>query len=593
MLHVKSGGTVTLHTEVLHDGDPASLLDSTDGMSLDVLVWRWSGTALEFLDWADNTFKALGAIGTLRQTLSPVSDAQVPGVFYRAWTVPTGDYTCGYVIRDIAAVAKNVPQQGAISVGQWADQIGDIETDTQNIQSRLPTSLVSSRMRSHVEAMDANVVNASAIATGAIDADAIAASAIDGAALADSAVNKIVGGVWSEPLPGTFGAGEAGRIVGANINSTISSRSSHSAADVWAVAIRTLTAIGTSGISSQASVDSLRDAVIVDDLTAAVGCSTTEIRTGATQADGFYNDLVIIVWNAAGVVARRITGYLLANGTFTVPALPFIPSAGDRIIVLGRLASSAIDLDAIADAVWDEDISGHLGGDKTGQHLSNASSGTGVDWSSAERQQIRDALGVDGTKAAAAGGQLQSKAEPGDAMDLDTDALDADALADSGKEEIADQVWDETIGDHLGAGSTGAALNVAGSGASAADIADAVWDEAWVDHESAGSFGRVANTFAAESTVTAAPAPTALTFGTWLSEIDDTYKGMSVVIVAAAGWTAARTITAYTQTGGLISIDTDNPLPEAPLTGDTVIVLRRVSGTTVEQEVEAKGTICS
>ncbi len=38
--------------------------------------------------------------------------------------------------------------------------------------------------------------------------------------------------VWSEALPGGFGAGEAGEIVGTNIDAAVSSRSSHSAADV-------------------------------------------------------------------------------------------------------------------------------------------------------------------------------------------------------------------------------------------------------------------------------------------------------------------------------------------------------------------------
>lgn len=44
-------------------------------------------------------------------------------------------------------------------------------------------------------------------------------------------------------------------------------------------------------------------------------------------------------------------------------------------------------------------------------------SGAG-DWSVAEKEQLRDALGIGGTKTPASGGQLQNKAEPGDAMTL-------------------------------------------------------------------------------------------------------------------------------------------------------------------------------
>jgi hypothetical protein len=51
----------------------------------------------------------------------------------------------------------------------------------------------------------------------------------------------------------------------------------------------------------------------------------------------------------------------------------------------------------------------------------------GTDWTSDEREQIRDALGVTGDKTSATGGQLQDKSEPGDKMDL-VDAPNAFAL---------------------------------------------------------------------------------------------------------------------------------------------------------------------
>lgn len=50
-----------------------------------------------------------------------------------------------------------------------------------------------------------------------------------------------------------------------------------------------------------------------------------------------------------------------------------------------------------------------------------------------------------------------------DAAAIATGAIDADALASDAVAEIADGVWDELIAGHLGAGSTGAALNAAGS----------------------------------------------------------------------------------------------------------------------------------
>lgn len=71
-------------------------------------------------------------------------------------------------------------------------------------------------------------------------------------------------------------------------------------------------------------------------------------------------------------------------------------------------------------------------------------------------------------------------------------AIDAAALAADAGAEIADAVWDEAIAGHLGAGSTGAALNGA-TAPTAAAVADAVWDEALSGHLGAGSTGEALN----------------------------------------------------------------------------------------------------
>lgn len=54
----------------------------------------------------------------------------------------------------------------------------DVETDTQDIQGRLPASLVSGRMDSNMQAAANGVITAAVIATDAIDADSLAADAI-------------------------------------------------------------------------------------------------------------------------------------------------------------------------------------------------------------------------------------------------------------------------------------------------------------------------------------------------------------------------------------------------------------------------------
>jgi hypothetical protein len=56
--------------------------------------------------------------------------------------------------------------------------ITSIQADTDNIQTRLPTALVSGRMDSNMQAAAAGVITATVIATDAIDADAIAADVV-------------------------------------------------------------------------------------------------------------------------------------------------------------------------------------------------------------------------------------------------------------------------------------------------------------------------------------------------------------------------------------------------------------------------------
>lgn len=53
------------------------------------------------------------------------------------------------------------------------------------------------------------------------------------------------GDPWSTMLPGAYGAGTAGDIIGNNLDAAISTRSTLTAADVWANATRTLSSFGT------------------------------------------------------------------------------------------------------------------------------------------------------------------------------------------------------------------------------------------------------------------------------------------------------------------------------------------------------------
>lgn len=95
----------------------------------------------------------------------------------------------------------------------------DVETDTADIQSRLPAALVSGRIDASVGAMAANTLTAAAIATDAIDADALAADAVTEiqSGLATAAALATVDGVVDAILADT---GTDGVIVATNNDKT-------------------------------------------------------------------------------------------------------------------------------------------------------------------------------------------------------------------------------------------------------------------------------------------------------------------------------------------------------------------------------------
>lgn len=147
--------------------------------------------------------------------------------------------------------AANVPQTGEIIVGQWADQIDDIETDTNEIQGKLPTNYIMgssdqddhdvdidtilSRVdvtlstRSSHSAADVGTTLSGAHGAGSWEGDS--AATIDALLTANHGAGSWAGAtaaavaaeVWSTALPGAFGVGEAGYILGTNLDATISS----------------------------------------------------------------------------------------------------------------------------------------------------------------------------------------------------------------------------------------------------------------------------------------------------------------------------------------------------------------------------------
>jgi hypothetical protein len=380
----------------------------------------------------------------------------------------------------------------------------DVETDTQDIQSKLPAALVDGRIDANVGAISADsvaadnaeaffdgtgyagtnntiptVTSVTGIAAGGITAASIATGAIDADSLATDAVAEIADGVWDEVASGHTTTGTFGQAL---------------------YIIRSGTA--QAGAAGSITLDA-----------------------SASGTDDFYNNTLCILTDGTGAgQSRFIEDYTGSTKVGTVsPNWVTTPDNTSVFVIVpfDTLPGSSVPTVAdIVDAVWDESQSGHttagtfgryldaqvanvetdtqdiqsrlpaalvggkidanvgsISGDTTAaDNLESYTDGTtpapvnvtqisGDSVAADNAESFFDGTGYAGTNnviptvssvtAVATGGIT--------AASIATGAIDADALATDAVAEIADGVWDEAIAGHLTGGSTGNALNSAGS----------------------------------------------------------------------------------------------------------------------------------
>jgi hypothetical protein len=175
---------------------------------------------------------------------------------------------------DSAALASVATEArlAELDAGNMPTDLANIETDTQDIQSRLPAALVGGNISADVAAIQNNAITAAAIATDAIDADALATDAVD----------EIVDGVWDEVLTGATH----------NIVNSAGRRLREAGAPL----IREETAQGAGANNNQIQFD-----------------------TGASAVDGAYDPAMVVLIEGTGVgQSRLILQYDGATRTATV-----------------------------------------------------------------------------------------------------------------------------------------------------------------------------------------------------------------------------------------------------------------------------------
>lgn len=203
------------------------------------------------------------------------------------------------------------------------------------------------------------------------DAMDLITNALDAAALAADAVTEIIAGVWSELVPGAFGAGSAGYILGTNLDIQVSTRAVPG--DAMGLVTDALDA-GALAASALAELNTYLE------VTASHGAGSWQSATVSPSA------VAMAVWSEAvpGTFGVGEAGYVLGMNLDALISSRSSHSAidvdtqlsgvhgsgsweGDSAATIdalltvnhgaGSWATALVDLDAIASAVWEKDFS--------------------------------------------------------------------------------------------------------------------------------------------------------------------------------------------------------------------------------------------
>lgn len=223
-------------------------------------------------------------------------------------------------------------------------QFSGIQSDTDNLQTRVPAALVSGRMDSSTGAMAANVLTSGAINDGAFAAAEFATDFLTAAKVAADVGTEFATALQTQALnAGTANSvGERlGRIpnVAAGGNGGLPTVNASNQIAGIAGTIATLDALDTAQDAQHSTTQGLVSTA--DAVADAIKLTTDKLDT-AMELDG-------------------------AVYRFTANALEQAPTGTGE------------SLEAIADAVWDEALSGHATAGSTGEALSSASAGGGLD----------------------------------------------------------------------------------------------------------------------------------------------------------------------------------------------------------------------
>jgi hypothetical protein len=344
--------------------------------------------------------------------------------------------------------------------------------------------------------------------------------------------------------------------------------------------------------------------------TTGLGNQTANITGNLSGSVGSVTGAVGSVTGAVGSVTAAVTlptipaNWITAAG-IAADAIGASELAADAASEIGTAvwAASGRDLSTtpptaagIADAVWDEILSGHAGVGSTGAALA-AAGGSGDPWATA----LPGSYGA-GTAGkivgdninAAISSRMATYTQPtgflattfpsgtvASTTNITAGTVTAGTVSDKTgyalasapptAAAVADAVWDEAQSGHTTTGTFGKYLDAAVSGVStggvsAADIADAVWDEAASGHVGAGSFGaRVDAAVSSRSSHSAADV--------WAATTRTLSAGTNIVLAKGTGVTGFTDLDAagVRTAVGLASANLDTQLSTIDTVVDSIL----------------------
>ncbi len=383
-----TGATFTLGgTPALSVYKDNSTTQSTTGVTLTVDFDSVTGLHHFAIDTsADGTFYSAGSFFSIVITTGTVDSVSVVGTVVAEFTIrknsalkpttaartldvsATGEAGIDWANIGSPTTAVNLSATN-IDVGQVVASVsgavgsvtGAVGSVTGNVGGNVVGSVasVSGAVGSVTGNVGGNVTGSvGSVATGGISASSFAANAIDAAALAASAVAEIADGVWDEaisghlgagstgaalnaagsagdpwttPLPGAYGSGTAGFIIGTNLDALVSSRlasasytapldAAGTATAVWNAATATYGSAGSYGLLIETNLDaavSSRSTLDAAGVRSAVGLASANLDT---QLDA----IPTATENADALLNRDMSAVSDTNSRSPLNALRFL-----------------------------------------------------------------------------------------------------------------------------------------------------------------------------------------------------------------------------------------------------------------------------